>query len=123
MSMSESQMAVARPSDYDVEETPWGRLIWMVSGSRGNSTTMTVGKCFIQPGQANPRHFHPNCDEVLYVVRGTIEHSVDDEITRMGPGDVVSIPQGRLHNAHNIGDDEAEFIISFSTPDRRTVGE
>jgi oxalate decarboxylase/phosphoglucose isomerase-like protein (cupin superfamily) len=41
----------------------------------------------------------------------------------MGPGDIVSIPVGRLHNAHNVGDDEAEFLISFSAPDRQTVGE
>jgi quercetin dioxygenase-like cupin family protein len=121
--VSELQMAVARPAEYDVEETPWGRLVWMVSGRRGNSTTMTVGKCFIRPGEANPRHYHPNCDEVLYVVRGTIEHSVGDEVTRMGPGDVVSIPSGELHNARNVGSDEAEFVISFSSPDRQTVGE
>jgi quercetin dioxygenase-like cupin family protein len=119
----DSQIAVARPAEYDVEETSWGHLVWMVSGARGNSTTMTVGKCFIEPGRANPRHYHPNCDEVLYVVRGTIEHSVDDEITPMGPGDVVSIPMGRLHNAHNVGTEQAEFIISFSAADRQTVGE
>lgn len=121
--MSETRSAVARTSEYEVEETSFGRLVWMVSGKRGNSSTMTVGKCYINPGQANPRHFHPNCDEVLYVVRGRIEHTVEDERTTMGPGDVVSIPAGKLHNATNIGDEEAEFVIAFSTPDRQTVGE
>ncbi|TQM11536.1 quercetin dioxygenase-like cupin family protein [Pseudonocardia kunmingensis] len=121
--MFDAQQAVARPSDYDVEETPFGRLVWMVSGKLGNSETMTVGKCHIEPGRSNPRHYHPNCDEVLYVVRGTIEHSVENEVTVMHPGDVVSIPSGRLHNARNIGEDEVELLISFSAPDRQTVGE
>jgi quercetin dioxygenase-like cupin family protein len=114
---------VARPDDYVPEEQEWGRLIWMVSGALGNSQTMTVGKCFIKPGQANPPHYHPNCDEVLHVLRGRIEHRVDDEFVEMTAGDTISIPTGRIHNARNIGSEEAEFLISFSSADRQVVGE
>lgn len=114
---------VARPSDDEVETTEWGRLEWKISGRLGNSSTMTVGKCFIARGQQNPRHHHPNCDEVLHVLQGTIEHSADDDVVTMGPGDTISIPSGVVHNARNIGDDEAVFVISFSSPDRQVVGE
>lgn len=114
---------LTRPESFLVEEQDWGRLVWMVNGALGSSETMTVGRCFIEPGQANPRHHHPNCDEVLHVLRGTIEHSVDDARFRMEPGDIVSIPQGSLHNARNIGDDVAELLICFDTADRRTEGE
>ena len=106
-----------------VEDQSWGRLEWMVSGALGNSRTMTVGRCYIRPGEQNPRHYHPNCDEVLHVLQGTIEHSIDDEVLTMGPGDTISIPSGALHNARNAGPDEAIFVISFSAPDRQTVGE
>ena len=106
-----------------LEDQTWGRLEWMVSGALGNSDTMTVGRCYIRPGEQNPRHYHPNCDEVLHVLQGTIEHSVDDDRVTMGPGDTISIPSGALHNARNIGTDEAIFVISFSAPDRQTVGE
>jgi len=41
----------------------------------------------------------------------------------MGPGDTVSIPTGAVHNARNVGDGEAVFVIAFSSPDRQTVGE
>lgn len=114
---------LTRPESFLVEEQDWGRLVWMVNGALGSSETMTIGRCFIEPGRANPRHHHPNCDEVLHVLRGAIEHSVDDASFRMGPGDIVSIPQGSLHNARNIGDDVAELLICFNTPDRRTEGE
>ena len=112
----------ARP-DVIEEEQEWGRLVWMVSGALGNSDTMTVGRCHIGPGEQNPRHHHPNCDEVLHVLRGTIEHSLDDGPFRWPPGDTVSIPSGTLHNARNVADEQAIFVISFSTPDRQTVGE
>jgi quercetin dioxygenase-like cupin family protein len=120
---SSRRHSLTHPEGFTVEEQQWGRLVWMVNGAMGSSETMTIGRCFINPGQANPRHYHPNCDEVLHVLSGTIEHSVDDETFPMTAGDIVSIPRGSLHNARNVGDDVAEFLICFDTADRQTVGE
>lgn len=106
-----------------VEPQAWGRLEWMVSGALENSDMLTVGKCFIDPGRNNPPHLHPNCDEVLHVLRGTIRHRVGDDHVEMGPGDTISIPAGAVHNASNIGNEEAEFLICFSTAYREVVGE
>ncbi len=126
--MAESQQnqargGLVRVADRTVEPQSWGRLEWMVSSALDNSDTLTVGKCFINPGEQNPPHHHPNCDEVLHVLNGTIVHRVDDEYLEMGPGDTISIPQGRIHNARNTGDDIAEFVIVFSTAYRQVVGE
>lgn len=121
--MSQDHPALTHSDGFAVEEQEWGRLVWMVSGALGSSETLTVGRCYIKPGQANPRHYHPNCDEVLHVIQGTIEHSVDDATFPMSAGDIVSIPQGSMHNARNVGADVAEFVIIFNSPDRQTVGE
>ena len=120
---SEPQAFLAPAAEHAVEETGFGRLVWMVSGAQHNSTTMTVGRCHIEPGRANPRHYHPNCDEVLYLVQGTIRHSMGDDVVTMSAGDAVSIPAGVRHNAENIGTDEVICVISFSTPERQVVGE
>ena len=106
-----------------VEPQEWGRLEWMVADSQGNSDVLTVGKCFIQPGRNNPVHHHPNCDEVLMVVRGTIRHRVNDEYVEMHAGDTISIPMGATHNAVNIGDEECELLIIFDTARRQVIGE
>jgi quercetin dioxygenase-like cupin family protein len=110
-------------SDVKVDPQTWGRLEWMVSGDIGNSDNLTVGKCYIQPHDQNPPHYHPNCDEVLHVLRGTIRHRLGDEYIEMSAGDTISIPQGTIHNAENLGDTEAEFVIIFSTATREVVGE
>ncbi len=110
-------------SEVVVEPQEWGRLEWMVSDAIGNSDALTMGKCFIQPGKANPVHHHPNCDEVLHVIRGRISHRVDDEIVEMTAGDTVSIPMGAIHNAINIGDEECELLITYNTAKRQVVGE
>lgn len=113
---------VTRPDDFVVEEMPWGKLHWQVSAAIGNSETMTVGRCFINPGEQNGVHMHPNCDEILSVLNGRIEHSWDGRTFEMRAGDVISIPSGVFHNARNLGDDVVELAISFSSAYRETVG-
>jgi quercetin dioxygenase-like cupin family protein len=119
----ERATAVTRADCYEIEETPWGRLVWMVAGRLGNSEKMTVGQCYIDGGKANPRHYHPNCDEVLHVLQGEIEHSLNDDSYRMSAGDTVSIPMGTVHNARNLGEEQAVLFIAFSSADRQTIGE
>jgi len=106
-----------------VDMFEWGRLEWMVSGAMGNSDTLTVGKCYIEPAMGNPLHYHPNCDEVLHVLAGRIRKHVGDAYVDMGPGDTISIPAGAMHRAENIGDRECELLICYDSPHREVVGE
>lgn len=116
--------AVVSPAKHSqVLPQPWGRLTWYVSRELKNSDTMTVGQAVINPGQENPRHYHPNCDEVLHVVQGHILHTMGDKTIEMFEGDTVSIPAGIHHNAKNLGAEPAVLAISFSSADRIAVGE
>ncbi len=101
----------------------WGRINWTVARSLGNSDTLTFGLVTIKAGQANPRHRHPNCDEILHVISGRIEHSLGDERFVMNAGDTISIPTGLWHNAKAIGAEDAQMVICFSSADRETEGE
>ena len=82
---------------------------------------MLFRSCYIEPGKANGRHFHPNCEEVLTVVRGHIVHTWEDEEVEMRQGDSITIPAGIVHNARNIGNELAELGICFSSAYRDTV--
>ncbi|HET7572645.1 MAG TPA: cupin domain-containing protein [Gaiellaceae bacterium] len=117
------EAGLAPAAAHDVVETEWGRLVWMVSGALGNSETLTVGRCHIHPGRENPRHLHPDCDEVIHVLEGSIEHSCGDERVALEAGDAISIPAGLLHNARNVGDSEAVLLVAFSSATRRTIAE
>jgi len=106
-----------------VVQYPWGHLTWYVSRELKNSDTMTVGEAVIKPGQENPRHFHPNCDEVLHVIKGHILQTMGDKSVEMKEGDTVSIPAGIHHNAKNIGTEDAVLAISYSSATRQVIGE
>jgi quercetin dioxygenase-like cupin family protein/type 1 glutamine amidotransferase len=114
---------VTRAADMQVLDQPWGKITWYASGELGNSQTMTVGEAVIKPGQQNPRHYHPNCDEVLHVLRGRILHTMGSRQAEMSAGDTVSIPTGVHHNARNIGTEDAVLAISFSSAHREVIGE
>jgi quercetin dioxygenase-like cupin family protein len=121
--ISSHDAVVTRAADRQVLEQTWGRITWYASGPLGNSATMTVGEAVIKPGRENPRHYHPNCDEILHVVRGRILHSMGTQQVEMTVGDTVSIPTGVRHNARNIGTEDAVLAISFSSAHREVIGE
>ncbi len=115
---------VIRGESTEVTETPWGSLQWLVSGAAGTSQHMTFGRVTLRPGQSNPPHHHPNCDEILYVISGQIEHTLPEGGTvRLGQGDCIVLPEGKGHQATNIGNKEAVVVVAFNSPERKTVGE
>ena len=102
----------------------WGQLTWFANEERGNSADMTVGRCILKPGKSNPRHRHPNCSEVLVVMRGEIEHTgPGGKMVRMSEGDVITIPEGFIHQARNVGNRNAVLMLSYDTSNRQTIGE
>lgn len=111
-------------SRAEVIEADWGSLTWYASGKLKNSDEMTIGKCILKPGAENPRHYHPNCEEVLVVLQGRISHEIEEvgEVV-LKEGDTITLPQGFAHKARNIGDTDAVLYISFSSADREVVGE
>ena len=98
----------------------WGQITWLVSRSLDNSEKQTFGRVKIKAHDANPLHRHPNCDEILHVIRGKIEHTFEEKSFIMNVGDTISIPAGTLHNARALGDSDAEMVICFSSADRQT---
>lgn len=100
----------------------WGRLTWFVEGP--HSEHQTVGRCILKPGRGNPRHRHPNCEEVLTVLSGSIRHTgPEGEWVPMQAGESVTIPANVWHHAENTGEGEAVLLIAFSSPNRETEGE
>jgi quercetin dioxygenase-like cupin family protein len=99
----------------------WGRLTWFADQDHG-ATEQTLGLCELDPGQANPRHLHPNCEEVLHVLEGPIQHYTSETgWVDMNVGDTIVIPRDMPHQARNQGERPARMIISFSSPTRQTI--
>lgn len=101
----------------------WGAITWLCNSQIDPDAQMTFGTVYIKPGASNPRHYHPNCEEYIFVIKGECDHSLDDEVFHLKAGDMLRIPQNAWHHAVNTGDEDVEMIIVYSSPDRQTVGE
>lgn len=110
----------------DSEQLPdetfeWGTLKWLCNAKLSPGAEQTLGLCHIWPGQRNPRHYHPNCEEVLVMLAGSGQHSFDDEVLELRRGSVIRIPAGVRHNLSNTGLEAIVCLISFSSGVRETV--
>jgi len=97
---------------------PWGDLRWMTSESIAG-TEITVGRVRIKPGRSNPRHSHPNSEEVLYLLAGRLEHWVADEQMTLNAGDTLVVPAGVAHYARNLCAEDADMIVAYPTGTRQ----
>jgi quercetin dioxygenase-like cupin family protein len=103
------------------EVFPWGTLKWLCNAKLSPGALQTVGLCHIAPGQRNPRHFHPNCEEVLHMLSGNGQHSFDDDAIELKAGMTIRIPAGVTHNMSNTGTEPIVCLIVFSSGERETV--
>jgi mannose-6-phosphate isomerase-like protein (cupin superfamily) len=112
---------VTTASSLPSETFPWGTLQWLCNAHLQPGAAQTVGICHIHAGQRNPVHYHPNCEEVLYLLAGSGDHSLDGQIVPLKAGAVVRIPAGVRHNLANTGQETILCLIAFSSGQRETV--
>jgi len=91
----------------------WGSLDWLAGKRIGNANELTIGRCIIKKGHSNPRHYHTNSEEVLYLIRGRLKHFIEDKEIVVEPGDTLVISSGDIHNALSIGEEDADMITAY----------
>ncbi|MCW8129056.1 MAG: cupin domain-containing protein [Planctomycetota bacterium] len=120
--MTEPKIAPMRKGEAPAEKYAWGDIHWLASKTANGARELTLGSTVVEPGGRNPLHRHPNCEEVLYVVAGEIEHIVEGAPTvRMKAGEAILIPRNLKHQAINVGGVPAELLVAFSSAERETV--
>jgi type 1 glutamine amidotransferase len=105
---------VRNSSEQVVINEDWGSLTWLASKQVGNAEGLTLGRVIIKAGRSNPRHRHPKCEEVLYLLSGRLEHTAGDATFTLSAGDTITIAPGVFHNATCIGDEDADMIVVYS---------
>lgn len=112
---------VTDAAQLPVEQSAWGTLQWVCNEKLMPGSEQTVGLATILPGKQNPVHYHPNCEEVLYVIAGQGLQSYDGRTILLKPGMTIRIPAKVKHNMVNTGTETLRTLISFSSGDRKTV--
>jgi len=92
------------------ETLDWGQLRWMSHPPSTGAEHLTVIDVTLAPGKGHNFHKHPDQEEVIYVVAGTVEQWVDREKRKLGPGDSAFVPADMVHASFNARTDNAKII-------------
>jgi oxalate decarboxylase len=90
------------------------------------SASMSAGLIHLAVGDYREPHWHPNSDEWLLVMSGTIRMTIVDghgEASQFecGPQDVAFTPQGFGHYVENVGDQSADVLVVHNHAEFTTV--
>ena len=62
-------------------------------------------------GKGSYGHRHKDQEEIYFVVRGTVQFKLGDDVVEVGPQSAVRVSTDVFRSVHNDGPDEAELII------------
>ncbi|REA02827.1 cupin [Haloferax sp. Atlit-6N] len=116
-----SEKRFVQADDVETIQLDWGTLKWMntpeVTGSKGFS----AGVVLLEPGKGHERHTHPDSEEILYILGGEGEQTIEDETRTVGAGDMVHIPSGVEHSTINTSWEPLRFLAVYCPPGPEAV--
>lgn len=105
-------------AETPVEQHAWGRIVWLANRSIFQTSEQTLGYVEIDPGQTNYRHRHPNCEEVLLLLEGRLDHWVGSQLVALEAGSALRIAAKVVHWATNPSSSVARMIVAYPTGQR-----
>jgi quercetin dioxygenase-like cupin family protein len=98
-----------------------GERIWIVGDTMTlKATGATTGgrlallENLTAPGGGPPPHLHTREDEFFFVLDGSFEVRIGDEVHTLGPGGYAYVPRGTVHNFRNIAQTASRILVGFA---------
>jgi quercetin dioxygenase-like cupin family protein len=98
-----------------------GERIWIVGDTmtlkataESTGGTLTLLENLTAPGGGPPPHVHTREDEFFYVLDGTFEIRIGDEVHSLGPGGFAYVPRGAVHNFRNTAESPSRILVGFT---------
>jgi quercetin dioxygenase-like cupin family protein len=110
---------IRRGAGGDADATDFGSVAWVSREGDPPGAEMTIGVAVFDAGKSNAEHVHPNCEEAVYVLEGSVEHTLGDQRATLRAGDLIVVPRGVAHRLINTAAAAARCYIVFSSPDRQ----
>ena len=98
-----------------------GERIWIVGDTMTFKATgeTTNGNLLLfenltAPGGGPPPHIHTREDEFFFVMDGTFEVRIGDELHTLGAGGYAYVPRGTVHNFRNVAEGISRILVGFT---------
>lgn len=97
-------------AEIERDSLDWGTLGWLSHPPLTGARNLTVIDVSLKPGHGHNFHKHPDQEEVIFVVEGTVEQWIDRQKRLLSPGNSAFIDAGVVHASFNVGDGAARLL-------------
>jgi quercetin dioxygenase-like cupin family protein len=94
-----------------VDTVDWGTIGWRTRPANTACKTFVVMDVELEPTFGHDFHKHPQQDELITVLAGTIEQWIEGEKTILEAGDSVYLDKDVVHASFNVGDVTARLLV------------
>ena len=70
----------------------------------------SLAEARVAPGASTTPHYHPNTEEIYYILEGTGRMSIDGQTSEVEPGDAIAIPPGAVHTIRTTSKTTLKFL-------------
>jgi len=76
----------------------------------------SLAEATLLPGASTEPHFHPETEEIYYILRGSGEMRLESHQSVVVPGDAIAIPPGARHQITNTSEREELVFLCCCAP-------
>lgn len=70
----------------------------------------SLAEALVPPGVRTQSHYHPQTEEIYYILSGAGVMYMADACQAVGPGDAIAIPPQEIHSIENVGTADLVFL-------------
>jgi quercetin dioxygenase-like cupin family protein len=112
--MSSSARHFVQIADAIRETNAWTNNEWLCRPDIVGADKLLLVRANMAPMHCHPFHFHPNREEIIYVVYGRAEQWVGREHRILRAGEMAHIPPGTIHATYNPHAEPLVFLAILS---------
>src|SRR5882757_2741373 len=101
-------------ADLEIEHVDGKTHNWYYKEGLGENGSLVLCRARIVPEAGHAFHTHPEMDEIIYVIEGSMTQWLEHEKRELKPGDSIYIPRGVVHGCINHATADCEFLAVLS---------
>ncbi len=100
--------------EVERDHRDWGVIGWLSRPETTSGKDIVAMEVSLSPGYGHDFHKHPEQEEVIYVIEGSVEQWLEDKKQTLNAGDAVFIAADVVHASFNVSSGPAKLFVTLS---------